>query len=104
MNKRPSRQDAQGLLRRCLDHGIVESHPHCLRALKDDGLDLIDALPILRTGIIYDEPEFDVRFQHWRYKVEGNAPNGAWMVIVFTFRTNDEILLITAYFKERPRR
>lgn len=99
MIQRLSKQEAQSLLRRCMEKGIVEPHPHFLRALKDDGLDLIDAMPILKGGIVYDEPEFDIRYRHWRYKVEGRESQGQWLVIVFTFRASDETLLITAYLK-----
>jgi hypothetical protein len=99
MNKRLSRQSAQTLLRHCLEHGIVAPHPHFLRALKDDGLTLIDVMPVLKSGIVYDEPEFDVRFQQWRYRVEGGEPSGRWVAIVFTFITSDEALLITGYLK-----
>src|SRR5437016_12367650 len=104
MTRRLSRQDAQALLRHCVENGIVEPHPHFLRALKDDGLGFVDVMPILKAGIVYDEPEFDVRFRQWRYKVEGSEPGGGWLAIVFTFRAAEETLLITAYLKTDRRR
>ncbi|PYP87542.1 MAG: hypothetical protein DMG65_17360 [Candidatus Angelobacter sp. Gp1-AA117] len=99
MNRRLSKQEAQKLLRYCAENGVVEPHPHFLSALRDDGLDLLDAMPVLKSGIVYDEPEFDVRFRQWRYKVEGKESGGRWLMIVFTFRADDETLLITAYLK-----
>src|SRR5438477_1805936 len=101
MFPRLSRHDALAKLRNCLENGVVEPHPHFLRALKDDGLDLGDAMLVLKTGAIYAEPEFDVRFRQWRYRIEGKEPGGVWMAIIFTFRAMDETLLITAYVKKK---
>jgi len=98
---RLSKQKVQQLLRRCLESGIVEPHPHFEEALKEDGLDLMDVMPVLKSGIIYDEPEFSVRFQHWRYKVEGREVGSKWVAIVFTPVTNNEVLLITAFVKQK---
>lgn len=95
--KRRSKQQAQDLLRYCLDHGTVIPHPHFARALADDGLDYADVLPVLQRGIVFDEPEHNVRFQQWRYKVEGREIGGRWVAIVFTFVAETETLLITAF-------
>lgn len=97
---RLSKQRAQALLRHCLEHGIVEPHPHFSKALKEDGLTLIDVMPVLKSGIVYDEPEFSVRFQEWRYKVEGNEVGGKRIAIVFTFVAEEEVLLITGFIKK----
>jgi hypothetical protein len=97
---RLSKQRAQALLRHCLEHGIVEPHPHFINALKEDGLALIDVMPVLKSGIVYDEPEFSVRFQEWRYKVEGNEVGGKRIAIVFTFVGDEEALLITGFIKK----
>lgn len=101
---RLSRHDALIQLRSCLEDGIVEPHPHFLKALADDNLSLTDAWIVLRGGTIYDEPEFDVRFQQWRYKVEGKETGGKWLKIVFTFLQEDETtvtLLITAFVSQK---
>ena len=97
MPDRLSRTDAQKKLRFCLDRGTVEQHPHFKKALHDDGLDYVSALPILKTGCIYDEPEFDPRFQQWRYKIEGREVDGRWLAIVFCFPEPSDTLLITAF-------
>lgn len=101
MVSRLSKHDASTRLRDCLKNGIVEPHPHFLRALKDDGLDLVDAIFVLKRGSIYDEPEFDVSFQQWRYRIEGKEPGGLWLAIIFAFKAVDEALLITAYVRRK---
>ncbi len=95
--KRLSKQQAQKLLRRCLEHGAVYPHPHFLRELKNEGLELPDAMVVLNKGTIFDEPELDLRFQQWRYRVEGREPNGKWLKIVFAFLKDEEAILITVF-------
>jgi hypothetical protein len=91
-----SKTDAEKKLRYCLEHGIVEPHPHFKKALKDDGVDLVDAYQVLKSGRIYSEPELDIKFGQWRYSVEGNEPEGNWLKIVVAFLEDDHTLLITA--------
>ncbi len=94
---RLAKQEAQDLLRQCLETGVVQPHPHFRRALADERLELADAWAVLRKGVVYDEPEFNVRFQQWRYAVEGREPGGKWLKIVFCFEEEDSALLITVF-------
>lgn len=91
-----SKSDALKLLRQCLLTGIVEYHPHFERRCSERGIDPMDAQYVLRKGLIYDEPELDVRFQEWRYRVEAAPPDGERLKVVFTFIEIDEVLVITA--------
>jgi hypothetical protein len=75
MVPRLSKSDALKLLRKCLENGIVEYHPHFAQRCRTRGIDPVDAQYVLRKGVIYDEAELDVRFQEWRYKVEGKPPD-----------------------------
>lgn len=97
MSARLSKRDAEKKLRFCLEHGTVEQHPHFKKALHDDGLDYVSALPVLKSGHVHDEPEFDTRFQQWRYKIEGREVDGKWLAIVFCFPDETDTLLITAF-------
>lgn len=96
MVPRLSRSDAQKLLRECLETGIVEYHPHFAQRCRDRGIDPLDAQYVLRKGVIYDEAELNVRFQEWRYKVEGKPPDAEKnLKVVITFLERDEVLVIT---------
>jgi len=95
MVSRPSRTDALKLLRECLKSGVVQYHPHFERRCRERGVDPQDAQYVLARGIIYDEPELDVRFQDWRYKVEGRPPDGDKLKVVVAFLEIDELLVIT---------
>lgn len=96
MVPRLSRSDALKLLRRCLESGIVEYHPHFALRCRDRGIDPVDAQYVLRKGVIYDEAELDVRSQEWRYKIEGKPPDAdKRLKVVITFLERDEVLVIT---------
>ena len=96
MVSRLGRSEAMKLLRKCLETGVVEYHPHFARRCRDRGIDPLDAQYVLRKGVIYDEAELDVRFQEWRYKVEGKPPDAEKnLKVVITFLERDEVLVIT---------
>jgi hypothetical protein len=95
MVSRLSKSEALKLLRRCLATGIVEYHPHFEKRCRERGVDPMDAQYVLRKGIIYDEAELDIRFQEWRYKVEGKPPDSTKLKVVITFIEKDEVLVLT---------
>ena len=95
------KSDALKLLRQCLQSGIVEYHPHFEKRCRERGVDPQDAQYVLRKGIIYDEAELDIRFQEWRYKVEGKPPDGEKLEVVITFLEKDEVLVITVMLDKR---
>ncbi len=102
MVPRLSRSDALKLLRECLKNGIVEYHPHFAQRCSERNVDPADAQFVLRRGIIYDEPELDVRFQEWRYKVEGKPPDSEKRLkVVITFLERNEVLVITVMLDKR---
>jgi hypothetical protein len=101
MVPRLSKSDALKLLRECLHTGIVEYHPHFEKRCRERSVDPQDAQYVLRKGIIYDEPEMDIRYREWRYKVEGKPPDGDKLKVVITFLERDEVLVITVMLDKR---
>jgi hypothetical protein len=101
MISRLSKSDALKLLRQCFETGIVEYHPHFAKRCKERGVDPQDAQYVLRRGIIYEEPELDIRFQEWRYKVEGLPPDGAKLKVVIAFLERDNVLVLTVMLETK---
>jgi len=93
---RLSKTDALKRLRNCLENGIVEYHDHFEKRCRERGIDLQDAQRALQKGMIYREPELDVRFQEWRYRVEWTTPEGQAIALIIAFPEEDETLAITA--------
>jgi len=71
---RLSKTDALKRLRDCLENGIVEYHDHFEKRCRERGIDLQDAQRALQKGMIYREPELDVRFQEWSTGLIGQHP------------------------------
>lgn len=99
--KRLSRAEAAELVRKCLQTGRrVIPGKHFRDELEDEGLTLDDALWVLRTGQILNEPEPDIKTGEWKYRIEGKEVDGRTLKIVFCFKDFDEIdtaYLITVF-------
>ena len=56
------------------DYVIGFSIPHFQQRLKERKLNINDALNIMKTGMIYNEPEYETtgRNGYWRYAIEGD--------------------------------
>lgn len=91
-------QEAQDLLRFCLQGGgeIVPGR-HFRDELAAEGLTFEDAWVVLKTGIVCDPPEPDIKTGEWKFRVEGHEPGGKWIVIVFSFKTISRAFLITIF-------
>ncbi len=87
--------DALKRLRYCLEFGIVEYHGHFGKRCRERGIDLQDAQRALQEGMIYREPELDVRFQEWRYRVDWTTPEGQAIACIVAFPEENETLAIT---------
>ncbi len=97
--------EAQDLLRYCLGGGgTVKPGKHFREELKAEGVSIVDAWQILRTGIVFNPPEIDTKTGEWKYTVEGHEPDGKWLGIVFSFKSLDRAYLITVFSVESRRR
>jgi hypothetical protein len=102
--ERQSRQEAVKLLRECLRAGKIIPGKHFRDELAAEGLILPDALRVLKTGNIFQEPECDPKTGDWKYRVEGGEVDGKWLAIVFCFRATDTAFLITVFSVEVKRK
>jgi hypothetical protein len=89
---------AQGVLRDCLKPGgRVIPTQHFREELKKEGLTIPDAWHVLRSGCISKAPEHDIRLREWKYTIEGYAPDGTWLCIVFSLKYANVACLITVF-------
>lgn len=98
--ERLSRQDAVKLLRECVRVGKIIPGKHFRDELAAEGLIFPDALRVLKTGQIYNEPEPDSKTGEWKYRIEGREVDGKWLAIVFCFKATDTAFLITVFSVE----
>jgi hypothetical protein len=98
---RQSRDDALKRIRRCLDDGEVIPTKHFREKLEELSMSMVEVLYILRHGLILNEPEFELRYREWNYRIEGTEPEGQHLAIVFTFIEEVSGLLITIFSIEK---
>jgi hypothetical protein len=90
-------QEAQDLLHHCLESGSVIPGRHFRDELVKEAVSMVDAWRLLKSGRIYNAPEFHTGSQEWNYRIEGNEPGGKWLVIVFSFKAVDTTFLVTVF-------
>jgi Domain of unknown function (DUF4258) len=95
--KRLSRAEAADLIRHCLSAGRVIPGKHFREELANEGLNILDAHNVLKTGSIFQEPEPDIRSGDWKYRMEGNDLEGEPLAVVFCFRDAATGFLITVF-------
>jgi len=92
-----SRTDAADLIRHCLSAGRVIPGKHFREELANEGLDILDAHNVLRTGNIFLQLEPDIRSGDSKYRMEGTDLEGKPLAVVFCFRNESTAILITVF-------
>lgn len=70
---------------------------HFRDELRAEGLAAADAFYVLQHGCVFNEPEFNARYQEWNYRMEGTEPDGKSVAIIFGFTKDETGLLITIF-------
>ncbi len=96
--------EAEDLLRHCLESGDVIPGYHFRNELQKEAVTMLDAWAVLKTGKVYNPPEFHSGCQEWNYRIEGHEPGGKWLAIVFSFKSVDRTFLVTVFSVESKRR
>lgn len=95
------KQEAAALVRQCLDSGEIVIGPHAQKAMVDDALDIEDLYKVLKAGVIYDEPEQDIRTSDWKYRMEGKINRGDLLAVIFCLRSTKRGFVITVFVVKR---
>ncbi len=91
MLKEPlSADEAKRLIVKAIDSDRVDfRQTHAREEMADDALSIRDVLRVLRGGVV--EPG-EFRRSTWRYRVRTS-----WASVVVTFRTEDNVVVVTAW-------
>jgi hypothetical protein len=104
MEARLEIQEAQDLLRHCLESGEVVPGRHFRDELEKEAVSMVDAWAVLKAGRIYNPPEFHTGCQEWNYRIEGHEPGGKWLAIIFSFKAVDRTFLVTVFSVESKKK
>lgn len=94
--------NAKILIQRGWRMGRVHATPHFQRRARERGFTLIDAGHAIQRGVIYEPPEFCVRFRNWKYRIERKPSRGEESFgVVVALEVDDPsaplVILITGY-------
>jgi uncharacterized protein DUF4258 len=95
LQDRLSKADAIKALRHCIQHGIIQYLPHVFLRCRQREIDLQDVVRVLKRGMIFHEPELELRRNEWRYKVEGSTSEGIALAVVVAFADENTTVVIT---------
>jgi hypothetical protein len=94
MNEPLTPNAATALIRSILTEGQVAFSQHAIDELTKDGLTTVDAVNVMRAGAVKQAADYIK--QSWRYRVET-----ARMAVVVAFRSEDELVVVTAWRAKR---
>jgi len=93
MSVRHSKKQAMEIIRRCLREGKVIYDPHIYKQAKKRQFTVGDVVHVLKTGVIYDEPEPHIRTNLWRYRVCGETVFEKTLTVVVEINDPNAILI-----------
>ncbi|MGH8247416.1 MAG: DUF4258 domain-containing protein [Gammaproteobacteria bacterium] len=89
--------EARDLLQHCLEQGEVIRGYHCRQKQAAEKITNEEIVAVLRQGQIYMPPEPDIKTGEWKYRIEGDAPTGRRLAVVFSFKSVEQAFLITVF-------
>jgi len=75
--------------------GSVIPSDHILHDHPERNYDMQDVEQVLSKGKVREPPEYDRKYDNWKYKVEGHAIDGSVATVVVAILSHREILGIT---------
>ena len=75
--------------------GYIIPTSHLSDRMEERGYDFQDLEQILSLGKVKDPPEYDEKYEHWKYKVQGNVIDGEKATVVVAILSHNEVLGIT---------
>jgi hypothetical protein len=68
-----SKEDARGIFRKACSDGAFISTKHARKRMQEYELDNNDILSLARTGVVFNEPELDIKTNEWTYRIESGS-------------------------------
>ena len=91
--------EAKRLILLIIEEGRIRFSGHCLReSMPKRNATIIDVEHVLRTGEIVRDPEWDEKYQRWKYRVEGVDTEGDDLIAITIIIESDLRLFIVTVF------
>lgn len=97
--KKLSPDEAKRLILLILEQGTIEFSAHCLHeSMPKRNATTVDVVNALKTGEIVRDPEWDEKYQRWKYRVEGVDTEGDDLIAITIIIESDLRLFIITVF------
>lgn len=87
-----SKEQAREIFYRAFSDGFVIYTHHVREQMRSRGGDANDLIELSKSGLVYDEPEPDIKTGQLKYAIERQLP---FLKVVFTIPGKNKIVLIT---------
>lgn len=92
---RPS--EVMDRIREIVRFGDVQTTSHCRRRMIGRSFHFQDLLSVLLNGEVKDQPEYDEKHDHFKYKVYGSTIDGDSAIAVTVILTFRSLMVITIF-------
>lgn len=89
--------EALQLIREIVNFGDVQTTGHCRKRMVERGFDFQDLLSVLLNGEIKSPPEYDPKYDQYRYRVEGSSIDGDTAVAITVIVGIRSLLVVTIF-------
>ena len=90
-----STEEATREIRGIAKLGSIILSDHILYDHPDRNYDMQDVERVLSNGEVREPPEYDKKYDNWKYEMKGNAVEGDKATVVVTIVSHREIFCIT---------
>ena len=92
-----SSKDATNRIRQIVRFGEVQTTAHCRLRMRERRFDFQDLVSLLLNGEVLDQPEYDERHDHYRYRVQGTTIDGDSAIAVTVIVSFRSVLVVTIF-------
>ena len=92
---RYSKEEAQEIVRELSFHGTLVPTLHFEHESGPQrNFDMLDALRVIRSGMVISEPEYNEKHNSWKCEVEGKDIEGDRLTLIIAFNPDSRRLFI----------
>jgi hypothetical protein len=88
----PSKEQARKIFSQAFINGSVFYTTHCRERMAERGVDVNDLIGLSKGGLVYNEPEIDIKTGEKKYTIEHPSPP---LKAVFIIASEKKIRLLT---------
>jgi len=77
--------------------GNIQTTEHCRQRMSERGFGFQDLLSVLLNGGVKSQPEYDLKHDHYKYRVDGSTIDGDSSVAITVIVSMRSVLVVTVF-------